>query len=76
MTNREAPPLQQLYVICFRELIAWQFPFGDSLLFSDELLNSDGLVERSVEFNVCFRNSTVGLGDMFFEFCLALLKEH
>ena len=54
---------------------AW---FGEYIpsLFSDELLNSDGLVERSVEFNVCSRNSTVGLGDMFFEFCLALLKEH
>jgi hypothetical protein len=25
--------LQQLYVICFRELITWQFRFGNSLYF-------------------------------------------
>lgn len=27
-----------------------------------------------MEFRVCSRNSTVGLGDMFFDFCLAFLK--
>lgn len=32
-------------------------PLVIPFLFSDELLNSDGLVEQSVEFNVCSRNS-------------------
>lgn len=45
-------------------------------LFSDELLNSDGLVEQSVEFTARSRNATGGLGDILFEFRVAFLKKH